>query len=429
MVVDKRSNRVEQAGSDDDPLTSLELFTGTGGLAEGLHLAGFRHRLAVESYARACESLRKNRAKDCPDLDAAAKDIPSLGVPWPLYEGKVQDVDFTPFSGVDVLAGGVPCQPWSIAGKKQDIEEKIGGERNLWPEMFRVAHETRPKVIIAENVVGLMRPSFKDYYQYILDGLSLPHLTRAKDENWRHHHERLKERIKANDVPDEDRYIVKPATLNAADFGVPQLRKRLFIVAYQADLNLEWEPPSPTHSQSSLIRDLLNGDYWERHGVSPREDFISTLTAMLPDGKEPWRTVRDAIQGLEEPELNRKPSAGPPHHVGWPDATRYRGHHPSDLDWPSKTVKAGVHGVAGGELTVVDRRGRYRYLTVREVARLMTFKDHWVLDGTRGPQMRQLGNAVPVDMAKAVGDSVVAQLRPKERGDISQRPADVGETV
>ncbi|WP_433612584.1 DNA cytosine methyltransferase [Dactylosporangium sp. CA-139114] len=411
MAVDKRSNRGRVAGNDT-PLTSIELFTGTGGLAEGLHKAGFRHLLAVELYHRACESLRINRAQDCKDLAAAAESIPTENDRWPLFEGKVQDVDFTPFEGkVDVLAGGVPCQPWSIAGKKEDIEEKIGGERNLWPEMFRVAHQTRPKAIIAENVIGLTRPSFKEYFEYIIDGLRAPHEQRVDGENWRHHHERLRKRLKANGIPDTDRYVVNPVPLNAADFGVPQLRKRLFIVAYRADLNVEWIPPSTTHSQSSLIRDLLNGEYWSRHGISPRQDLIESLTEMLPDGKEPWRTLRDGIEGLDEPELDRTPTEGPPHHVGWPGARRYRGHQPSDLDWPSKTIKAGVHGVAGGELAVIDRRGRYRYLTVREVARLMTFDDKWMLDGTRGPQMRQLGNAVPVDLAEAVGKSVRKQLR------------------
>ncbi|MEV0425527.1 DNA cytosine methyltransferase [Micromonospora sp. NPDC050495] len=414
MVVDERSIRSAQAGSDDDPLTSVELFTGTGGLAEGLHLAGFRHLLAVESYHRACESLRYNRAVDCADPAAAAESVPAANDPWPLYEGKVQDVGFHPFSGkVHVLAGGVPCQPWSIAGKSQDIEEKIGGERNLWPEMFRAAHEARPDVIIAENVIGLTRPSFKDYYEYILDGLRVPHEERLEGEHWRHHHERLRKRIKAKDVPDEDRYVVKGVPLNAADYGVPQLRKRLFIVAFRASLNVEWVPPKPTHSRSSLIRDLLNGEYWQRHGIPPRKELTESLTEMLPDDKAPWRTVRDGIKGLDEPTLDRKHSGGPLHHVGWPGARMYRGHQPSDLDMPSKTIKAGVHGVAGGELTVIDRLGRYRYLTVREVARLMTFDDEWKLDGSRGPQMRQLGNAVPVDLAKVVGDSVRAQLRPK----------------
>jgi DNA (cytosine-5)-methyltransferase 1 len=428
--VDKRSNRGGRAGSADTPLTSLELFTGVGGLAEGLDKAGFRHLLAVELYARACESLRVNRAKDCTDIAAAAKRIPAKNGRWPLREGRVQDVDFAPFEGkVDVLAGGVPCQPWSIAGKSQDIEEKIGGERNLWPEMFRAARQARPKVVIAENVIGLTRPSFKEYYEYILDGLRFPHEQRVDDEHWRHHHDRLKKRGKARDVADADRYVVKAVPLNAADFGVPQLRNRLFIVAYRANLNIEWIPPSATHSQSRLIQDLTGGEYWDRHGISPRQDLVDLIEAKRTgrrlddlfdsltdsahgDGK-PWRTLRDGIDGLPEPALDRTQAEGPAHHVGWPDAKRYRGHQPSDLDWPSKTIKAGVHGVAGGELTVIDRLGRYRYLTVREVARLMTFDDKWLLEGTRGPQMRQLGNAVPVDLAEAVGDSVRAQLRPE----------------
>jgi DNA (cytosine-5)-methyltransferase 1 len=413
VVVDKRSNGPGGVEVEDAPLTSIELFTGTGGLAEGLHLAGFRHLLAVELYARACESLRLNRAKDCDDLAAAAVASANDGQ-WPLRPGAVQDVDFTPFQDkVDVLAGGVPCQPWSIAGKAEDIEEKIGGERNLWPEMFRVAHQVRPRVIVAENVIGLTRPSFKAYFDYILDGLRAPHEQRLeKDEHWTHHHDRLRKRLKAKDLSPSDQYVVKAVPLNAADFGVPQLRKRLFIVAYRADLGLEWIPPEATHSQSSLVRDLLGGAYWKRHGISPRREVVESLSPMLPDDKEPWRTLRDGIQGLVEPELDRRPSPGPPHHVGWPDARRYRGHQPSDLDWPSKTIKAGVHGVAGGELTLIDRRGRYRYMTVREVARLMSFGDEWRLAGTRGPQMRQLGNAVPVDMAKAIGRSVLAQLRP-----------------
>lgn len=432
VVVNKRSNGSGHPESDADPLTSIELFTGAGGLAEGLHRAGYRHRLAVEFYQRACESLRNNRAKDCPDLAAAAHAIPTTDAEWPLIEGKVQDVDFTLFEGkVDVLAGGVPCQPWSIAGKKQDIEEKIGGERNLWPEMFRVTHQVRPKVVIAENVVGLTRPSFKDYYDYILDGLRLPHEARKLDEDWRRHHQRLKKRLDDGDVPDGDRYVVRTAILNAADFGVPQIRRRLFIVAYRANLGIDdWKPPTPSHSKASLVNDLIEGGYWDRHGIMPRDEFTATLTPTLPDGRRPWRTVRDALRfpnELVEPELNRKPSPGPEHHVGWPGARPYRGHQPSDLDWPSKTIKAGVHGVAGGELTVNDSLRRYRYLTVREVARLMTFPDDWTFDGTRGPQMRQLGNAVPVDLAKAIGDSVRVQLRPGQAPDDSAQVSGDGE--
>src|SRR4051812_15285141 len=106
MAVDKRSNRAVQVGdSGEGPLTSIELFTGTGGLAEGLHHAGFRHLVAVELYPRACVSLRMNRATRCEDPASVANSVPAKTDRWPLFEGKVQDVDFVPFADkVDVLA-------------------------------------------------------------------------------------------------------------------------------------------------------------------------------------------------------------------------------------------------------------------------------------------------------------------------------------
>jgi DNA (cytosine-5)-methyltransferase 1 len=108
--------------------------------------------------------------------------------------------------------------------------------------------------------------------------------------------------------------------------------------------------------------------------------------------------------------------AGWLHHVGWPGAREYRGHTPNDLDRPAKTVKAGVHGVPGGESVVRLDDGSVRYLTVRETSRLMTFPDHWKLAGPRGEQMRQLGNAVPVHLGKVVADSLVQALWPSAAG-------------
>ena len=141
--------------------TSIELFSGGGGLAMALHDAGFRHLLVNERDKRACASLRSNRAVDLvPDEARPA----TLSDPWPLIEGSVFGVDFTPYAGdVDIVAGGVPCQPFSLGGAHKGHLD----ERNLWPEFNRCVRETRPKVIVAENVRGLLRPSFSPYWDYI----------------------------------------------------------------------------------------------------------------------------------------------------------------------------------------------------------------------------------------------------------------------
>jgi DNA (cytosine-5)-methyltransferase 1 len=128
-----------------------------------------------------------------------------------------------------------------------------------------------------------------------------------------------------------------------------------------------------------------------------------------------WRTLRDAIADLPEPLepfQDRVEHPGWLHHYGWPGARVYRGHTPNELDRPAKTVKAGVHGVPGGESVLRRDDGSVRYLTVREVARIMTFPDDWWLAGPRGEQMRQLGNAVPVALGEAMATAVRSTLAP-----------------
>ncbi|PZS24407.1 MAG: DNA (cytosine-5-)-methyltransferase, partial [Pseudonocardiales bacterium] len=127
------------------------------------------------------------------------------------------------------------------------------------------------------------------------------------------------------------------------------------------------------------------------------------------DGLRPWRTVRDVIADLPEP-VERRETPGLIHHVGWPGAREYPGHTPNALDRPAKTVKAGVHGVPGGESVLRRDDGSIRYLTVREVARIMTFPDDWRLEGPRGEQMRQLGNAVPVELGAVLGRAIAETL-------------------
>jgi DNA (cytosine-5)-methyltransferase 1 len=409
--------------------TCVELFAGGGGLAMGVHNAGFRPLLVNEYAKRAIETLQTN-------------EMPGGGK-WPLKPGDVRALqnDFKELEGqVDVLAGGPPCQPFSLGGVAKGTED----ERNMFPQMFRAIQEMRPKAVICENVRGLLRKSFNPYFQYILNEMRLPFVEREKDATWEEHNEVL-EKLLANDsMPASERYIVKHHPVNAADFGVPQIRQRVVIVAFRADLGLdedEWErfAPKDTHSDEALIHSMREGgEYWARHRKVSEEAKARAIANLPklnynnPKTKEkltlqPWRTLRDAIHGVDEFEgrtlpfvsekaVNNKEQVGEiSDHFGWPGARVYTGHTPNLLDRPAKTVKAGVHGVPGGESVMMmddptfDGSG-YRYMTVRETARVMTFPDEWTLAGPRGEKMRQLGNAVPVKLGKVFADAVAAAL-------------------
>ena len=390
-------------------LSSVELFSGGGGLALAMHRAGFRHLLVNELEGRACETLRGNTSGG------------RTGV-WPLVPGDVHEVDFAALEGrVDVVAGGVPCQPWSLGGAHRGWEDA----RNLWPELFRCVRETRPRAVLAENVRGLLRPSFQPYYSYILRELALPFERRVDGEDWQDHDRRLAKSLDRDRADPTERYDVFCLPVNAADYGVPQVRHRVFVVAFRRDLGLTgWRPPAPTHSESALLADQASGDYWQRHGAPfalrtytqqavPRQPLRIGAQSKAPrTGTQlvPWRTLRDAIADLPEPPPDRVEHPDWLHHYGWPGARVYRGHTPNELDRPAKTVKAGVHGVPGGESVLRRDDGSVRYLTVREVARIMTFPDDWWLAGPRGEQMRQLGNAVPVALGQAMAAAVHTAL-------------------
>ena len=224
--------------ADDEVGTSIELFTGGGGLALAMHGAGFRHLLAVEWDKRACATLLHNTA------DAFSPNNPdpaSVKEPWPLINGDVHAVDFSRWKGdVDVVAGGVPCQPWSLGGVHKGYDDP----RNLWPELFRCVRETRPRAIIAENVKGLLRPSFRPYYDYILRELAAPFERRTSGEDWRCHDNRLREALSRPVADLTERYSVKFHLVNAADYGVPQSRWRVFVVAFRQDLGRDdWGVP------------------------------------------------------------------------------------------------------------------------------------------------------------------------------------------
>lgn len=207
--------------------------------------------------------------------------------------------------------------------------------------------------------------------------------------------------------------------LNAADFGLAQNRQRLFIVGLRPELADRWEWPEGAYDKDALLAALLEDEYWERHKVpkATRQrvragftDYTKKRLRKHPSSKLPWRTVRDFLIDRPKPSKTAK-TAADPWHVHVPDARLYERHTGSRLDWPAKTVKAGVHGCPGGEHIVVFDDGTHRYFTVRECALLQGFPTDYAFATLRTPAMRQIGNAVPPPVAEAVGNRLRKVLR------------------
>jgi DNA (cytosine-5)-methyltransferase 1 len=375
-------------------LTCLELFAGAGGLATGLRKAGIQHRALVEWNRHACQTLRQNY----PHHQVHTLDLKSC--------------DFRQFGTVDILAGGPPCQPFSIGGKHKGNDDS----RNLFPSMMRAIASCCPRIFIIENVKGLLRSSFRPYFDYLLLGLAHPQAYRQSDEAWQDHYLRL-QKIKSNSIRSGYQYNLHYQLLNAADYGIPQQRERIFIVGIRDDLMLNWSFPKPTHSQNALLwQQFISGEYWDRHHLSPPS--LSSLSARLsqhvqkmqqqpslfPPSSQPWRTIRDQIGGLPAPDL-----AGSfhPEHCLRPGAKVYPGHTGSWIDLPSKTLKAGDHGVPGGENMIRYHDGTVRYYTTYEAKLIQTFPADYLIGGAWTEAMRQLGNAVPVNLAHTLAQSLL----------------------
>lgn len=381
----------------------MELFTGAGGLALGCEIAGFKPVRLVERDRWACDTIRENRDRAYP-----------LVSDWQVVEGDVRGVDWSDISEpVDLVAGGPPCQPFSMGGKAGAADDA----RDMFPATTEVIRRLRPRAFIVENVRGLTRTAFANYFQYVLLRLEHPELKSRKGETWIDHLQRLQgEHTSVSSG--ELTYNVVPTVVNAADYGVPQQRWRVFIVGFRSDVDAEWSFPEATHSYDSLLYSKwVSGEYWDRHRVTKRirgltplraAGRIAALEEMGQPTERPWRTVRDAIMGLPEP--TRKGSPIHLNHVLQPGARSYTGHTGSPIDMPAKALKAGVHGVPGGENMMLRPDGSVRYFTVREAARLQTFPDRYQLHGAWSEAMRQLGNAVPVLLAQKVAASVAEHL-------------------
>lgn len=376
-------------------MRSLELFSGAGGLAKGLELSGFNHVGFVENNQHACDTLRQNFSSSL------------------VFQGDIRDYDFNQFKSIDLIAGGPPCQPFSMGGKhKASLDD-----RDMFPISIVAIKILKPKAFIFENVKGLLRPSFSDYFQYIIRRLTYPDYDIKIAQDWSNHNKLLK--YLDENKSEKPSYNVSFRLINSADYGTPQTRQRVIIVGIRSDLEVNWEFPKSSFSLDRLIWDqYISGEYWDRHGISkiPQYDFttshknrinsIREKYGMLAPDTKPWLTIRDALMNTPDPLecnniLDHKFKSG---------AKIYPGHTGSLYDMPSKTIKAGVHGVPGGENMIRFSNGEIRYLTVYEAKLIQSFPSSYIFSGAWSEAMRQIGNAVPVNIAKLLGDSIFSTL-------------------
>ena len=387
-------------------LKSVELFAGAGGLALGTELAGFHAVAAIERDRWACETLEENRSRGYP----LVKDLRVIC-------GDVRQIDYSGIpDDLDLVSGGPPCQPFSLGGKGKAFND----DRDMFSAFADVVARTKPRSFIIENVKGLTRSSLANYLAYIELRMSMPEVSQRQGEAWPDHQRRLER--EASSLGDHGvRYTVFKQLFNAADFGAPQKRERIFIVGFRQDQDAHWSFPDPTHSFDVLLRDQwVTGEYWDRHRVSKRErgDIPVRLKGRVAQlkgrndfaGLSSWRTVRDALVGLPDPRRDGRETGGVFNHRFQDGARPYPGHTGSPVDLPAKALKAGDHGVPGGENMLVRLDGSVRYFTVRESARLQGFPDGYVFHGSWTETMRQLGNAVPVMLAQAIASSVAQKL-------------------
>lgn len=322
--------------------TVVELCAGAGGQALGLDMADIDHAAAIEIDTHACATLRLNRPG------------------WRVIESDVRLVDGRQFKGVDMLAGGVPCPPFSIAGKQLGADD----ERDLFPEAVRLISECLPSAVMLENVPGFASAKFQDY--------------RAK---------------LARQLGKLGYSFLEWRVLNASDYGVPQLRPRCIIVALRsasAGRRFVWpEPISDPPTVGETLRDLMAAGGWR--GAAAWAKRAADIGPTVVGGSK----------------KHGGPDLGP---------TRAR------AQWATLGVDGlGLANEPPSRDFPVDAMPR---LTVRMVARIQGFPDDWSFAGKKTASYRQVGNAFPPPVARAVGAAIRDALAGRQRARrVGEQPA------
>ena len=345
------------------PYKLIELFAGAGGLAIGMEKAGFDSVLLNEIDKHACSTLRTNRPN------------------WNINEGDVSEIDFTEYKDkIDILSGGFPCQAFSYAGKKLGFNDIRG---TLFFEFARAVKESNPKVIVAENVRGLLK----------------------------HDNGNTLEAIKS--VIDEIGYeLVEPRVLKAMFYQVPQKRERLLLIAIRKDLAnyVEFSWPSPYHRIMTMKDALKKGELYPTDVPSSQGQQYparkAEILSHIPQGGY-WRDLPDDLQReyMKKSYFLGGGKTGMARRLSWEE--------------PSLTLTCSP----AQKQTERCHPEETRPLTVREYARVQTFPDSWEFSGPITSQYKQIGNAVPVNLAYALARSLVRLLNDIETiNHVAQKP-------
>ena len=335
--------------------TSIELFAGGGGLALGMEKAGFHHVMLNEFDHAACQTLKTNRPG------------------WNVIEGDVHDIDFTPYRGkVDFLSGGFPCQAFSYAGEKRGFEDARG---TLFFELARAVKEIQPKVFMGENVRGLFTHENGQTLQVIKDVIA-----------------------------DLGYTLIEPRVLKAIMYQVPQKRERLILIAIRNDIadKVTFHWPAPYHKILTLRDAFYKGILYNidvPYSIGQKyPQRKKEIMDMVPMGGN-WNSLPLEIQ-----KEYLKGSFG----LGGGKTGIARR---LSLDEPSLTLTCAPAMKQTERCHPLETRP----LNVREYARIQTFPDDWQFCGKMDAQYKQIGNAVPVNLAAAIGRAIIRLLNDIEQ--------------
>lgn len=385
--------------------TSVEICAGAGGQAIGLHQAGFKHAALIEIDPHAADTLKENiNERDEWDWEREHCDVlpPTDVKDFDPERHLTKSGERLQADGLDLLAGGVPCPPFSHAGKQLGKDD----ERDLFPRMLELVKDLNPRAVMIENVRGIMDPKFADYRDWILARLQGGSY-RGEDG------QQVYERGLGYTV-------CEWGVLEASDFGVPQLRPRAILVAIRKDVlkdDLKYVWPTPTYEEPVSVAESLEGSMRDRYG-------------RYFEGKHAQRARAAYDRWLEAAqrraaELKGKGGGIAPTLVGGS-----KKHGGADLG-PSRAKAAwrqlGVSGLGvANDADTCERKGTEErdlfgpdgpMLTVEQAAIIQGFPADWKFAGGKTAQYRQVGNAFPPPVAKAVGESILDVLKAARQRD------------